>query len=342
MEQMMKMPNLRKIMQFFLLSIGLLVMAFSILMVVAPFRRAPSEVKIKNGATLSSVSRDLRAANVIPSSKIFALYMRLAGAERAIKPGTYRFEPSLPPYEVARKLIRGDTIALKVMIPEGRTARQIAQILESQNIVDASTFLAAVNDPVLTEKLGIPAKSSEGYLFPDTYFFEPGSDAEQIVVQMVANFRAAMKKIAGEMQDTLNAQALYEKVILASMVEREYRVPEDAPLIASVFVNRLSKNMPLQSCATVVYVLTEHLGRPHPSIVYYNDLRVKDPYNTYLNRGLPPGPISNPGEVSLKAALFPSKTDFLYFRLDDSSSGKHRFSRTLQEHNEAGIIPKGL
>jgi UPF0755 protein len=342
MGNMMKLPSLRKILQFCLLSIGLLALVFGILMVVAPFRRAPVEIKIKNGATLGSVCRDLRAENVIPSSKIFALYMRLAGAERAVKPGTYRFEPFSPPYEVARKLIRGDTIALKVTIPEGRTARQIAQILESQKIVDASTFLAAVNDPVLTAKLGIPANSSEGYLFPDTYFFEPGSDADQIVQQMVSNFRAAIKRIEGPNQNTLSERALYDKVILASMVEREYRVAEDAPLIASVFMNRLSKNMPLQSCATVVYVLTEHLGRPHPSIVYYNDLRVKDPYNTYLNRGLPPGPISNPGEISLKAALFPSKTDFLYFRLDDSSSGKHRFSRTLQEHDEAGIIPKGL
>lgn len=339
---MIKIPRLKKIMQFFLLSFGMFVVAFGILMIVVPFRSTPTEVKIKNGATLSSVSRDLRAANVIPSSRVFALFMRLIGAERTIKPGTYNFEPFLPPYKVARKLIQGDTIAIKVMIPEGRTARQIAQILESQKIVDASAFLAAVNDPVLTEKLGIPAKSSEGYLFPDTYFFEPGSDAEQIVAQMVENFRAAIKKIMAEKHYTLNAHALHEKVILASLIEREYRVPEDAPLIASVFENRLLKNMPLQSCATVVYVLTEHLGRPHPSIVYYNDLKVKDPYNTYLNRGLPPGPISNPGEVSLKAALFPSKTDFLYFRLDDSSSGKHRFSRTLQEHNEAGIIPKGL
>jgi len=117
---------------------------------------------------------------------------------------------------------------------------------------------------------------------------------------------------------------------------------EDAPLIASVFLNRLQKNMPLQSCATVVYVMTEHLGKEAPSVVHYGDLKIQDPYNTYINRGLPPGPISNPGEISLKAALFPPRTDYLYFRLEDINTGKHRFSHTLEEHNYSEIIPKGL
>jgi len=338
----MKSAKTKALVQFFLLLCIILFIVFSILILVPPFRKDSAEIKVKKGTNLSLVAQELHEARIIPSTKVFVSYMRVLGADRAIKTGTYSFAPSLPPFLVAQKLIRGETMALKVVIPEGRTASQIAQILESQNIVSRDAFLQAVNDPGLAEKLGIPAVSCDGYLFPDTYFFEQGSDPQDIVEQMVSGFWAIIKKIESPHLASLTQQELYRRVIVASIVEREYRLPEDAPIIASVFFNRLERKMPLQSCATVVYVLTEHLGRPHPSIVYYKDLRVKDPYNTYINKGLPPGPISNPGEISLRAALFPAETDFLYFRLDDASSGKHRFSRTLEEHNEVAIIPKGL
>lgn len=325
--------------QFIALSGIIVLLVFSILMVIPPFRKDGVEIKIRKGASLSAVARELKDAHVIPSSKVFGFCMRLFGADRTIKPGTYSFAPLLSPFLVAQKLVRGETMAKKVIIPEGRTASQIAQILESQNIVSKEAFLKEVNNPEFAETLGIPAATCEGYLFPDTYFFEEKSDPQEIIEQMVSNFRAVIKKIGGQQ---IPEEELHRDVILASIVEREYRLPEDAPIIASVFFNRLAAQMPLQSCATVVYVLTEHLGRPHPSVVYYNDLRVKDPYNTYIHRGLPPGPISNPGEISLRAVLFPSETDFLYFRLENASSGKHRFSRTLAEHNEVAIIPKGL
>jgi len=340
MGQTVKSHRTKAFAQFIVLACIILVLVFSILMLVPPFRKDSAEIKVKKGSNLSAVARELYGARVIPSSKVFVFYMRVLGADRTVKTGTYSFAPSLPPFLVARKLVRGETMAKKVIIPEGRTASQIAQILESQNIVSGDAFLQEVNSAELAEQLGIPAASCEGYLFPDTYFFEEESDPRDIIEQMVSSFRAVIRKIGGPQQIT--EEELHRKVVLASIVEREYRLPEDAPLIASVFFNRLEAQMPLQSCATVVYVLTEHLGRPHPSVVYYNDLRVKDPYNTYIHRGLPPGPISNPGETSLRAVLFPSETDFLYFRLDNVSSGKHRFSRTLEEHNEVAIIPKGL
>jgi UPF0755 protein len=335
----MKSSTMKAFGQFIALSGIIVLLVFSILMVIPPFRKDGVEIKIRKGVSLSAVARELKDAHVIPSSKVFGFCMRLLGADRTIKPGTYSFAPLLSPFLVARKLVRGETLAKKVIIPEGRTASQIGQILESQNIVSKEAFLKEVNNQEFAETLGIPAATCEGYLFPDTYFFEEKSDPQEIIEQMVSNFRAVIKKIEGRQ---IPEDELHRDVILASIVEREYRLPEDAPIIASVFFNRLAAQMPLQSCATVVYVLTEHLGLPHPSVVYYNDLRVKDPYNTYIHRGLPPGPISNPGEISLRAALFPSKTDFLYFRLEDVSSGKHRFSRTLAEHNEVAIIPKGL
>ncbi len=335
----MKSSTLKVFGQFIALSALIVLLVFSVLMLIPPFRKDSVEIKIKKGSSLSAVARELKDAHIIPSSKVFGLYMRVLGIDRAVKPGTYNFAPLLSPFLVARKLVHGETTAKKVIIPEGRTASQVAQILESQNIVSKEAFLKEVNSPGFAETLGIPAASCEGYLFPDTYFFEEESDPQEIIEQMVSNFRAVVKKIGGRQ---ITEAELHRDVILASIVEREYRLPEDAPIIASVFFNRLAAQMPLQSCATVVYVLTEHLGRPHPSVVYYNDLRVKDPYNTYIHRGLPPGPISNPGEVSLRAVLFPSDTDFLYFRLESASSGKHRFSRTLAEHNEGAIIPKGL
>ena len=336
----MKKYHIRFIMQNLLILFLILSMAIIILIITPPFRSKSVEVKIKSGSSLRDVAQELHNSHVIPSSRIFELYVRAIGSERSIKSGTYRFMPFESPIAAASKLIRGYYITQKVVIPEGRTARQIATILESNNVINAEAFLEAVNDTELAKSLGIPASSCEGYLFPDTYFFNPQCDSRELVSQMVAGFNDAIERIEGTKTKLLNPQSLHQRVILASIIEREYRLPEDAPLIASVFFNRLQRNMPLQSCATVVYVMTEHLGKEEPSVVHYGDLKIQDPYNTYINRGLPPGPISNPGEISLRAALFPPQTDYLYFRLDDVNTGKHRFSHTLEEHNYVEIIPK--
>lgn len=338
----MKIGNIARWARYFAFASAVLIIAFAALMLLPPHRSATIELRVLKGTNLGQVSRELKNSRVVPSSKIFTLYMRIRGADRAIKPGLYEFDPQLPPTGVANKLIRGDIVAEKIVIPEGRTAKQVAQLLEMHSITSADNFIREVHNPNLATELGIPSTSCEGYLYPDTYFFEKNSNPDDIIRQMVASFRKAIEKIMGTGSDQLPAEALYQKVILASIVEREYRLPEDAPMIASVFLNRLAKKMPLQSCATIVYVLTDHLGKPHPSIVYYNDLKIKDPYNTYIHKGLPPGPISNPGEVSLRAAIMPAATDYLYFRLDEFGSGKHRFSRTLEEHNDIALIPKEL
>lgn len=308
---------------------------FAILMLLAPHRNEETLIRIQEGSSLSSVASLLRANRIIPSARAFALYLRLSGSDRNIRAGRYRFLPGESPIAVARKIVRGETFSVKVVIPEGMTIRQTANIVEKAGIAKAEVFISTARDASLAAKLGIPAGTCEGYLAPDTYFFEPGSEPEELIQQMVRTFR---KKGAGLGIQEMAPEELHRKVILASLVEREYRVPEDAPLIASVFLNRLAKNMPLQSCASVVYVLTEHLGRPHPSVVYYRDLAIRDEYNTYIHRGLPPGPIASPGIIALKAVLFPLKTDYLYFRLVDVQSGKHYFSRTLEEHSEAGLL----
>ena len=337
----MKRLRLTRRARYLVFAAGTALIACVALMLVPPYRNAKVEFRVNRGISLSAVSKDLKNARIIPSSKIFILFLRILGADTTIKPGLYQFDPFLPPIEVARKLIHGDIVTEKIVIPEGRTAKQTALLLEERGIVSSDIFMQRVNDPELAASLGIPSSSCEGYLYPDTYFLEKNSDPDNVIRLMVSNFKKTVKKIAEAKGDQFSSETLYKKVILASIIEREYRLPEDAPLISSVFYNRLARQMPLQSCATVVYVITDHLGRPHPSVVYYNDLKIKDAYNTYIHKGLPPGPISNPGEVSLRAAIYPATTDYLFFRLDDSGSGKHRFSRTLEEHNEIALIPKG-
>jgi len=186
----------------------------------------------------------------------------------------------------------------------------------------------------LIEKFGIPAKNLEGYLFPDTYRFLQKYPAEKVVEHLVDTFFQQLEDIAPDYTD-FSAEELHQRVILASIVEREYRDPEEANKIASVFYNRLEKNMRLQSCATVVYVLTEEQGLPHPSKLTYNDLEVESEFNTYREWGLPPAPIANPGTDALRGAFHPADTDYLFFLLQDQNAGKHVFSRNLADHNEA-------
>jgi UPF0755 protein len=187
------------------------------------------------------------------------------------------------------------------------------------------------------ERYRIPASTMEGYLFPETYLFPAGWPPAMVVAAMADTFFRRLGEIdpaAGE-QDP---EELHRGVILASIVEREYRIDEEAPLMAGVFDNRLRIGMALQSCATVEYVITESQDRPHPEILYTRDTEIPDPYNTYQYPGLPPGPISNPGEVALRAGFVPGKSDYLYFRLTDPAAGRHYFSRTLDDHIRAGLL----
>jgi UPF0755 protein len=161
--------------------------------------------------------------------------------------------------------------------------------------------------------------------------------AEQVVRTMADNFFEKLYTISPSLQN-MTPRELNDIVILASIVEREYRVREEAPLMAGVFYHRLRINMALQSCATVEYVITDILGRPHPSVILNVDLEIRSPFNTYMFRGLPPGPISAPGVVALRAAIYPEHTDFLYFRLIEPATGRHHFSRTYDEHLRAGQL----
>ncbi|MDR3193035.1 MAG: endolytic transglycosylase MltG, partial [Treponema sp.] len=186
----------------------------------------------------------------------------------------------------------------------------------------------------------IPGETMEGYLFPDTYLFPRDYPAGRVIRTMADNFflRLAVLSGTGGPPAELPAAELYKGVILASIVEREYRVDDEAPLMAGVFYNRLGIGMALQSCATVEYVITEIQGKPHPETLYTRDTEIRDPYNTYTRPGLPPGPICSPGTTALNAVFNPASSDFLYFRLIDPAAGRHYFSRTLDDHIRAGVF----
>jgi UPF0755 protein len=294
-------------------------------------------IDVRKGETSQSVGMRLERAGLIKNKLYWNILNRMESEH--IKSGTFKIEYPSSQTAIHRHLVSGKQILYRVTIPEGVTLKKMADLFEDANICSAEDFLEAARDPHILQQYKIPNETMEGYLFPDTYLFPADYPASQAIKLMADNFFTKMENINPQVKEMSPAE-INEKVIIASIVEREYRVDEEAAMMAGVFYNRLRINMALQSCATVQYIITEIQGKPHPTHIYNHDLEIRDPYNTYLFRGLPPGPISMPGEVALKASMFPENTDYLYFRLDDNSpTGRHLFSRTLDEHNvRAGQI----
>lgn len=290
--------------------------------------------KGESGAVIAS---ELERQGLVRSALFFKLALKASGNVSRMKSGTYRVKKGMSALAIMEAIASGRQATVRVTVPEGLTRNQIAQLLDSKSICSADAFLAATQDPAFLSSNGIPFKTAEGYLFPDTYDFPLKAEAPDIASAMVRGLYEAIRR---EIPDAPGPSSpeFRESIVLASIIEREYRVESEAPLMASVFRNRLRIGMALQSCATVVYVITEKMGKPHPEVVYDRDLAIKDPYNTYLNRGLPPGPISNPGLTALSASFLPARTGYLYFRLVDPVSGRHHFSESLSEHNKAGAL----
>ncbi len=290
-------------------------------------------VKIPRGVGLKSVGENLYENNMIKSSLAFYVYSRLA--KPVVKAGVYQIDNSLSVKEILAVLESGKQAQIVVSIPEGLTMRRIGELLEKNDVVSKDEFLSACKKTELLQKYNLEnIENFEGFLFPDTYYFTPSMDAEEVVSFMVDNFFKKISQIEG-FKD-LTTEKMYYLLRLASIVEREYRVKEEAPLIASVFANRLRRTIGLYSCATVEYIITEIEGRPHPDVITYKDLKIESPYNTYIHAGLPPTPISNPGEVALSAAANHPRTSYYFFRLVDPVKGTHYFSSDFEEHTEVG------
>ncbi len=289
---------------------------------------------VERGATFDSIGAQLVAGRLIRSQLFLDLAAKATRSARELQAGTYAIHRGMTTLQIRSLLVSGNQLLERITIPEGWTLLQIAQLLERNRVVGAASFEKAAKSPRLLASLGVPGNSAEGFLYPDTYYFPRNYPPDRVVAVMTTNFFKNLAAIDPQHRE-LSAQGLLDTVIMASIVEREYRLAREAPLIASVFYNRLKRGMRLQSCATVSYVLTDILGEPHQTRLYDKDLEVPSPFNTYLHAGLPPEPISNPGRVALDAALHPANTPYLYFVLKDPVTGEHFFSRGFTEHTLA-------
>jgi UPF0755 protein len=292
-------------------------------------------LEVRKGESARSAGRRLEQAGIIRSGLFWQLLCRFD--QDFIKTGTYLLEIPASQLTIHRLLVSGKQLLRRVTIPEGVTLKKMAAVYEEAGICGAEDFLAAASDPAILAEFRVPGATMEGYLFPDTYLFPVGYPAVQAVRAMAEVF---FKRLAetDPAAPNLNPAELNRAVIIASIVEREYRVADEAPLMAGVFYNRLRIGMALQSCATVEYVITEIQGKPHPEVLYTRDTEIQNPYNTYIRPGLPPGPISAPGTAALAAALRPVASEYLYFRLTDAAAGRHYFSKTLDDHIRAGAL----
>jgi UPF0755 protein len=288
---------------------------------------AATRVIIPRGASFAQAADSLARTGLIGSPRMFRLYGRVTGGDRNIKPGTYLLKHGTPWKDIVSALNGGHGLVNTITIPEGYTLSQITPLLARTLRVPMDSVQAAVRDTALLARLDIPNPTLEGYVFPDTYAFPLGTTARQAVREMVYSFERRWKP---EWDSSLVDLKINRNdlVTMASIVEREARLPEERPVIAAVYYNRLRKGMLLQADPTIQYALGHHVGR-----VLYKDLEIASPYNTYIHKGLPPGPVASPGVASLAAAANPANVPYLYFVA--SKDGHHEFRMTLEEHTSA-------
>lgn len=284
-------------------------------------------VQLPHGTGTQAMADALESAGVIRSSWAFML-QRAVRRSSKLQAGEYRFTNAASVYEVFDRISRGDVYTFEFTAPEGSNMFDVARLLEEKGIIPAADFLEAASKPALIQDLAPKAQSLEGFLFPSTYRLSHSTTAEQLAKMMTDQFRKEWAKAA----HSASASDPQKVVTLASLVEKETGVAEERPLVASVFTNRLAKGMRLECDPTTIYAALledRYRGKIHKS-----DLASTNPYNTYQNSGLPPGPIANPGADAIKAALAPAETKFLYF-VAKPSGGSHQFSETLAEHAKA-------
>lgn len=303
----------------------------------APETAGSSVFEIRKGESLSVIAGNLEKDGFIRSGLYLRLLSRKNGTGNSFKTGQYEISPAMTATEIHDLLVSGKGIMIKVTVPEGITLRKTAAILEEAGIVSAGDFITAASDRKILDRYGIKGETAEGFIFPDSYLFQKNVSAGSVLDIFLKTFFGKLGKVCPGYA-SLSSEELYDKVILASIVEREYRRAEEAPLIASVFTNRLKIGMSLASCATIEYIITEIQGKKHPEYITYADLEIKSPYNTYRNKGLPPGPISNPGIIALEAAVKPAESDYLFFLLKDRETGEHFFSKRFSDHSNAKIL----
>ena len=279
-------------------------------------------VLVQTGYSTRHIATELKSAGLIPSEDAFLLWHYLHRG-RSLKAGEYLFDKEANTIEVHKRLVHGDIYVHTVVVPEGYNIFDIAEAIQQAGLGSSEDFLkVATTDTVLIEDIAPGAKTLEGYLFPNTYEFTRTQSMEEIAAAMVKQFRQVAHEIG------LNAD-VEKTVTLASIIEKETAVPEERPLVASVYYNRMEKRIPLQADPSVIYA--ELLQGNYSGTLHHADMQQNSAYNTYRRPGLPPGPIANPGRTSLEAAMHPAPTDYYYFV--SNGNGQHRFAHSLEEHN---------
>ncbi|MBI5843569.1 MAG: endolytic transglycosylase MltG [Deltaproteobacteria bacterium] len=302
-------------------------------------------INIPDGQGFSLTVKSLEKEHIIRRPFLFRVYAKISGKDISVKAGRYRFSAAQSPAEILDALVSGKGRLNRLTVIEGWTVSEIAQAAEKAGFARAAVITALARDPHFARSLGLPGQSVEGYLFPDSYFFpyiesveksftengaaspEEEKAARNMLVTMVERFREKFTPKLRERAKSLGL-SMHQTVILASVIEKETGDSREYPLVASVFYNRIEAGMRLQSDPTVIYGLAGFNGNLTKA-----DLKTDHPYNTYTRKGLPAGPISNPGSGAIEGTLYPARTGYFYFVA--KNDGTHRFSATLVEHNEA-------
>lgn len=279
------------------------------------------EIVLPKGSSVKSIASKLKQSDIIYSENLFIFFVKIFNYSKDLKAGKYEFNTKDNMFTIIKKIKNGQSIYVKVTIPEGFTIKEIANLLEQKDLCKAENFINLANE-----------KHMEGFLLPETYFFDPLSTEIDIINEMNNEFKSFFTK---ELQDRAAQMNLSvgDAVTLASIIEKEAVSAEERPVIAGVFINRLKKNMRLQSCATVFYATGIKKER-----LTLKDLQIESKYNTYKYKGLPPGPICNPGRDCITAALYPAVTDNLFFV--SKGNGTHQFSNTFEQHKKNKIVYK--
>ena len=311
----------------FILLSALLALGFALAaLYVPPLKKAQKiEIKVERGEPFSSVVNKLKEKGALPNDKLFSLWARLWKLDKKIHWGFYRFDLPLAPAAIIDQMVLGKGLFYRVTIPEGLTLREVTDLLWASGIGDRERLRAEAANPGLLWQLGFEETGIEGYLFPDTYYFPPSATEREVLTAMVEQFRTVFEPMVRQKAPDLTP---HEIVILASIIEKETGDEIERPLVSAVFHNRLKMKMPLQSDPTVIYGV-----QPPANNITRKDLKSRSPYNTYRVKGLPPGPICNPGLSSLRAALFPADVPYFYFV--SKNDGSHLFSVDLADHNRA-------
>lgn len=284
-------------------------------------------IKIREGMSTAEIAERLAEKDIIVSSLRFRLFARLYGYDDKFRPGSYTFTANMSDEEVFEKLLMGEKIVIRFTVPEGFGVKEIAERLDSLELADKEEFLKAAADftpyDYMRKRQNV-FYAAEGFLFPDTYNVESDIEIDEILKLMAENFDDRLTKTMRTTAENMGL-SIYDLITLASLVEREVRFPEDRPIVAQVLLKRLKLNMPLQTDATLQYLMDA--PKEEVSIA---DTQIDSPYNTYQHTGLPPGPIANPGMASIEAVLHPSDTDYLYFVAD--KLGHNHYAYTYEEH----------